>query len=43
MHVVINYSDGKIDFLDCGLHDTVLLNINIDHDETANCEHINAE
>ena len=39
-----DYSDGKKDFLDCGAgDDTVMLNITIDHDESANCEHINPE
>jgi Ca2+-binding RTX toxin-like protein len=39
-----DYSDGKKDFLDCGPgDDTAMLNITIDHDEAANCEHINTE
>ena len=36
------YSDGKKDFLDCGTgDDTAMLTITFDHDDAANCEHIN--
>jgi Ca2+-binding RTX toxin-like protein len=39
-----DYSHGNKDLLNCGCgDDTVILNITIDHDEAANCEHINPE
>ena len=43
-NALYDYSYGNKDFLDCGYgDDTVMLNITIDHDEAANCEHINPE
>jgi Ca2+-binding RTX toxin-like protein len=43
-NIQYDYYDGKKDFLDCGPgDDTAMLNITIDHDEAANCEHINPE
>ena len=43
-NALYDYSYGNKDFLDSGCgDDTVMLNITIDHDEAANCEHINPE
>lgn len=43
-NALYDYSYRIKDFLDCGCgDDTVMLNIIIDHDEAANCDHINPE
>ncbi|MGB5091630.1 MAG: hypothetical protein WBN72_11865 [Nitrososphaeraceae archaeon] len=43
-NALYGYSYGNKDFLVCGCgDDTVMLNITIDHDEAANCDHINPE
>lgn len=43
-NALYDYSYGSKDFLDCGCgDDTIMLNITIDHDEAANCDHINPE